>query len=73
MKGVEKSSGMRMSEVIAEVLTIDESQIAVISGPNLALEIAKEQPTAAVVSSTSLETAAGRGVAWPATATSTRS
>lgn len=57
MKGVEKSTGKRMSEVIAEVLHIDESQIAVISGPNLALEIAKEQPTAAVVSSTSLETA----------------
>lgn len=57
MKGVEKSSGMRMSQVIAQVLRIDESQIAVISGPNLALEIAKEQPTAAVVSSTSLETA----------------
>ena len=57
MKGVEKASGLRMSEVIAEVLRIDESQIAVISGPNLALEIAKEQPTAAVVSSTSLETA----------------
>ncbi|HZW41440.1 MAG TPA: NAD(P)H-dependent glycerol-3-phosphate dehydrogenase [Agromyces sp.] len=57
MKGVEKSTGLRMSEVIAEVLRIDASQIAVISGPNLALEIAKEQPTAAVVSSTSLETA----------------
>jgi len=57
MKGVEKSTGLRMSEVIADVLPIDESQIAVISGPNLALEIAKEQPTAAVVSSTSLETA----------------
>jgi glycerol-3-phosphate dehydrogenase (NAD(P)+) len=57
MKGVEKSTGHRMSEVIGEVLAIDESQIAVISGPNLALEIAKEQPTAAVVSSTSLETA----------------
>ncbi|KRC63075.1 glycerol-3-phosphate dehydrogenase [Agromyces sp. Root81] len=57
MKGVEKSTGKRMSEVIAEVLRIDQAQIAVISGPNLALEIAKEQPTAAVVSSTSLETA----------------
>ena len=57
MKGVEKSTGLRMSEVIADVLIIDPSQIAVISGPNLALEIAKEQPTAAVVSSTSLETA----------------
>ncbi|WP_350349624.1 NAD(P)H-dependent glycerol-3-phosphate dehydrogenase [Agromyces sp. G08B096] len=57
MKGVEKASGLRMSEVIADVLPIDQSQIAVISGPNLALEIAKEQPTAAVVSSSSLETA----------------
>ncbi len=57
MKGVEKSTGMRMSEVIADVLRLDPTQIAVISGPNLALEIAKEQPTAAVVSSASLETA----------------
>ncbi|MEV1130140.1 NAD(P)H-dependent glycerol-3-phosphate dehydrogenase [Agromyces sp. NPDC049794] len=57
MKGIEKSTGLRMSEVIADGLRVDESQIAVISGPNLALEIAKEQPTAAVVSSTSLETA----------------
>ncbi|WP_308799496.1 NAD(P)H-dependent glycerol-3-phosphate dehydrogenase [Agromyces silvae] len=57
MKGVEKSTGLRMSEVIADVLPIDPLQIAVISGPNLALEIAKEQPTAAVVSSASLETA----------------
>jgi glycerol-3-phosphate dehydrogenase (NAD(P)+) len=57
MKGVEKSTGLRMSEVIAQVLPVEEGQIAVISGPNLALEIAKEQPTAAVVSSTSLETA----------------
>jgi glycerol-3-phosphate dehydrogenase (NAD(P)+) len=57
MKGVEKGTGLRMSEVVAEVLRIDPAQIAVISGPNLALEIAKEQPTAAVVSSTSLETA----------------
>jgi len=57
MKGVEKSTGLRMSEVIADVLPIDPAQIAVISGPNLALEIAKEQPTAAVVSSSSLETA----------------
>jgi glycerol-3-phosphate dehydrogenase (NAD(P)+) len=57
MKGVEKATGLRMSQVIGEVLRIDPSQIAVISGPNLALEIAKEQPTAAVVSSTSLETA----------------
>ena len=57
MKGVEKGSGLRMSEVIADVLPIDPERIAVVSGPNLALEIAKHQPTAAVVSSSSLETA----------------
>ncbi|HEY8913131.1 NAD(P)H-dependent glycerol-3-phosphate dehydrogenase [Lacisediminihabitans sp.] len=57
MKGVEKGTRFRMSEVIQQELQIDESRIAVASGPNLALEIAKEQPTAAVVASTSLETA----------------
>ncbi|GAB2450464.1 glycerol-3-phosphate dehydrogenase (NAD(P)+) [Conyzicola lurida] len=57
MKGVEKGTGLRMSEVIEQVLGIDADRIAVVSGPNLALEIAKEQPTAAVVSSRSLENA----------------
>jgi glycerol-3-phosphate dehydrogenase (NAD(P)+) len=57
MKGVEKSTGLRMSKVIENVLRLDPVQIAAISGPNLALEIARQQPTAAVVSSTSLETA----------------
>ena len=57
MKGIEKGSGLRMSEVIRQELGIDEGRIAVTSGPNLALEIAKEQPTAAVVSSSSMDTA----------------
>jgi glycerol-3-phosphate dehydrogenase (NAD(P)+) len=57
MKGVEKGSGFRMSEVIEQELGIGADRIAVASGPNLALEIAKEQPTAAVISSASLETA----------------
>jgi glycerol-3-phosphate dehydrogenase (NAD(P)+) len=57
MKGVEKGTGARMSEVLEAVLEIDPARIAVASGPNLALEIAKQQPTAAVVSSISLETA----------------
>jgi glycerol-3-phosphate dehydrogenase (NAD(P)+) len=57
MKGVEKKTGLRMSQVIAEELPIDPDLIAVASGPNLALEIAKEQPTAAVISSASLDTA----------------
>ncbi len=57
MKGVERRTGLRMSEVIAQELHIDPSRIAVASGPNLALEIAREQPTAAVISSSSQETA----------------
>lgn len=57
MKGVERTSGRRMSQVIAETLPVSTDNIAAISGPNLALEIAKQQPTAAVVSSDSLETA----------------
>jgi len=57
MKGVERSTGLRMSELFAEVLRIDARRIAVASGPNLALEIAREQPTALVVASTSEETA----------------
>lgn len=48
MKGLEQGSGLRMSEVIAEVLEIPSSQVAVISGPNLALEIARREPAAAV-------------------------
>lgn len=57
MKGVEKSTGLRMSEVLETGLELDPDRVAVASGPNLALEIAREQPTAAVVSSSSLETA----------------
>lgn len=57
MKGVEKGTARRMSEVIQQELRLDPAQIAVISGPNLALEIAKEEPTASVVSSENLETA----------------
>ncbi|MDQ1121920.1 NAD(P)H-dependent glycerol-3-phosphate dehydrogenase [Microbacterium trichothecenolyticum] len=57
MKGVEKSTGLRMSQVIEQVLECDPARIAVASGPNLALEIAREQPTAAVISSLSAETA----------------
>lgn len=58
MKGVESGTGLRMSEVVHSVGGVDPDRIAVVSGPNLALEIAKEQPTAAVASSTSKDTAA---------------
>ncbi|NLT26297.1 MAG: NAD(P)-dependent glycerol-3-phosphate dehydrogenase [Microbacteriaceae bacterium] len=53
MKGVERSTGKRMSEVISEVAGIPLERVAVASGPNIALEIAREQPTAIVVASAS--------------------
>lgn len=71
MKGVEKGTGSRMSEIIREELRVGPDRIAVVSGPNLALEIAKEQPTASVVSSEVLETA--REVAVVATSPYLRS
>lgn len=48
-KGIELGSLMRMSQVIVAVAGVDPSQVAVISGPNLANEIADEQPAATVV------------------------
>ncbi|MBB5632553.1 glycerol-3-phosphate dehydrogenase (NAD(P)+) [Cryobacterium mesophilum] len=57
MKGVERGTARRMSQVIQEELNADPAQVAVISGPNLALEIAREEPTASVVSSENLQTA----------------
>lgn len=49
IKGLEQGSDARMSEVIAQELKIADSRIAVVSGPNLAMEIAREEPTASVV------------------------
>ena len=57
MKGVELGTAKRMSEVIAEVTGAAPERIAVLSGPNLALEIAREQPTATVVACTDLDRA----------------
>ncbi|MBX6391730.1 MAG: NAD(P)-dependent glycerol-3-phosphate dehydrogenase [Frankia sp.] len=58
IKGVEDSSCRRMSEVIAEVTGAGPERIAVVSGPNLAREIAAEDPAATVVASASPATAA---------------
>ncbi|MCW2746186.1 MAG: glycerol-3-phosphate dehydrogenase [Mycobacterium sp.] len=57
MKGLELGTSLRMSEVVAEVTGADPGRIAVVSGPNLALEIGREQPTATVVASASNEAA----------------
>ncbi|MEV0280589.1 NAD(P)H-dependent glycerol-3-phosphate dehydrogenase [Streptomyces sp. NPDC050610] len=49
MKGVELGTAKRMSEVIQEVGNAAPERVAVITGPNLAKEIAARQPAAAVV------------------------
>lgn len=49
MKGVELGTTKRMSEVIHEVADVAPSRIVVVSGPNLAREIAVKQPAASVV------------------------
>jgi len=51
-KGVELGTLKRMSQVITEVLDVPESHVAVVSGPNLAKEIADEQPTGSVIACT---------------------
>src|SRR5215208_947860 len=48
-KGIELDTLMRMSQVVVQVTGADQSRVAVVSGPNLASEIADEQPAATVV------------------------
>lgn len=49
MKGIELGTTKRMSEVIVEVAGVPVDRVAVVSGPNLAKEIAQGQPAATVV------------------------
>ncbi len=49
-KGLEQGSLKRMTEVVAEVLAgHDDSRIGVLTGPNIASEVAAGMPTASVV------------------------
>src|SRR3954451_18266639 len=48
-KGVELNSLKRMSEVVCDVTGSAHERVAVVTGPNLAGEIAREQPSATVV------------------------
>jgi glycerol-3-phosphate dehydrogenase (NAD(P)+) len=57
MKGVELGTHKRMSEVVAEVAGAGPDRVAVVSGPNLATEIAHRQPTATVVACADLDVA----------------
>ena len=58
-KGLESGTLLRMSQVLSEVLRPRfEPQIAVLSGPTFAREVARGEPTAVVVASTNAATAA---------------
>jgi len=57
MKGVELGTTKRMSEVVCEVVGCPADRVAVVTGPNLAREIAARQPAAGVVACTDLSVA----------------
>ncbi len=57
MKGVELGTMKRMSEVVCEVADVPADRVAVVTGPNLAKEIALGQPAATVVACTDDEVA----------------
>jgi glycerol-3-phosphate dehydrogenase (NAD(P)+) len=46
-KGIEHGTGLRMTEVLHEIFP--DHTVAVLSGPNLAIEISRDLPTAAVL------------------------
>ncbi|WP_416905697.1 NAD(P)H-dependent glycerol-3-phosphate dehydrogenase [Micromonospora echinospora] len=52
MKGIELGTTKRMSEVIVETAKVAADRVVVVSGPNLAPEIAAGQPAATVVACT---------------------
>jgi glycerol-3-phosphate dehydrogenase (NAD(P)+) len=60
-KGIEEGTMKRVSTMLAEELPV--SRIGVISGPNLASEIAKDEPAATVIAS-EFEEAVEAGAAW---------
>ena len=48
-KGIETGSLKRMTEVVLDIIDTDPAAVGVLTGPNLAREVAAGQPTAAVV------------------------
>ena len=48
-KGIERETLLRMTQVIAEEVPVAAARVAALSGPNLALEISRGLPAAAVV------------------------
>lgn len=56
VKGIEHGTGKRMSEILGEIFPTHA--VAVLSGPNLAIEVARELPTATVLACTNSARAA---------------
>jgi glycerol-3-phosphate dehydrogenase (NAD(P)+) len=54
-KGIEHGTGLRMSEILRE--HFPHNPVAVISGPNLAVEVSRELPTATVLACTQAQAA----------------
>jgi len=57
MKGIEIGTTLRMSQVIEGVAEVPPARVAVVSGPNLAREIALRQPAATTVACSDRESA----------------
>ena len=56
-KGLETGTGLRMSEVIAEAIPGAAARTVALSGPNLAVEVARGIPTASVAASANRDAA----------------
>ncbi|HOO97120.1 MAG TPA: NAD(P)H-dependent glycerol-3-phosphate dehydrogenase [Caldisericia bacterium] len=56
-KGIDPETSATMSQVLSDTWSLDESRIAVMSGPNFAKEVALHHPSATVIASSSLELA----------------
>ena len=57
LKGIEVASHLRMSEVLRQVIEMEEHKVGFITGPNLAGELALRQPAGAVAAAASEESA----------------
>lgn len=57
VKGVEEGTDLFMTDVIEQTLGADPDTVVALSGPNLSAEIARKEPTGAVLACTDLNTA----------------
>lgn len=58
VKGLERETDLRMSQLCIDQMGIAADRFATVSGPNLAMEIARMEPTATVIASSDEATAA---------------